>query len=350
MFGEGKCKLAVNIQQGIYDNGKFLPQVYRERVLDLHHQGFSQRQISQNVRVSIGYVNKVVQYYEEKNSALAGPRKAPVRNKMSADVVEYVESEKLFQPSMYTSELQQRLLLDGVSSPAHLPSQSAIKKCIREDCRMTKKKVSQIPKESLSQANTEYTDYFLDQIGQRDYTKLHFFDECSVIVTSGNRVYGNSYIGEPAIEIQRYASNANYTLNLLHSVNGVDYFDVLRGPSNGMELLNFFNETLSVNRVDGSTILENGDVVIMDNCGFHHGQFVEAVLRDILQEHSVDLIFQPVYSPHLNTCEFCFHQVKCYLKENTSLTANETEIAICEAVSKITPANSISYFRNCGYV
>ena len=179
---------------------------------------------------------------------------------------------------------------------------------------------------------------------------IYFFDECSVIVTSGNRVYGNSYIGEPAIEIQRYASNANYTPNLLHSVNGVDYFNVLRGPSNGMELLNFFNEALSVNRVDGSTILENGDVVIMDNYGFLHGQFAEAVLRDILQEHGVDLLFQPVYSPHLNTCEFCFHQIKCHLKQNTSLTANETEIAMCEAVSKITPANSISYFRNCGYV
>ena len=57
-------------------------------------------------------------------------------------------------------------------------------------------------------------------------------------------MYGNSYIGEPATEIQRYTSNANYKLNLLHSVNGVDYFDVLRGPSNGMELLNFFNEAV----------------------------------------------------------------------------------------------------------
>ena len=76
------------------------------------------------------------------------------------------------------------------------------------------------------------------------------------LVTSGNRVYGNSYIGEPAIEIQRYTLNANNTLNLLYSANGVDYFDVLRGPSNGMELLNFFNEALSINRVDGSTILK----------------------------------------------------------------------------------------------
>ena len=119
MFSEGECKLAVNRQQGIYDNGKFLPQVYRERVLDLHHQGFSQRQISQNVRVSLGYVNKVVQFYEESNLSLAGPRKTPVRNKMSADVVENVESEKLCQQSMYTSELQQHLLVDGISPLGH---------------------------------------------------------------------------------------------------------------------------------------------------------------------------------------------------------------------------------------
>ena len=35
-----ECKLGVNRQQAIYDNGKTLPQVYRERVLDQHHQGF----------------------------------------------------------------------------------------------------------------------------------------------------------------------------------------------------------------------------------------------------------------------------------------------------------------------
>ena len=93
---------------------------------------------------------------------------------MSADVVEYLESEKLCQPSIYTSELQQRLLLDGVSPSGQLPSTSAIKKCIWEDCRMTKKKVSQVPKESLSEENTEYTDFYLDQIAHHDYQNFIF--------------------------------------------------------------------------------------------------------------------------------------------------------------------------------
>ena len=55
--------------------------------------------------------------------------KLATRNVVTQDVVDYIESEKLCKPStyLYTSELQQRLLLDGVSPPHLLPSQSAKK-------------------------------------------------------------------------------------------------------------------------------------------------------------------------------------------------------------------------------
>ncbi len=43
-----------------------------------------------------------------------------------------------------------------------------------------------------------------------------------------------------------------------------------------------------------------GDVVVMDNCGFHHARHVEPMLRQILLEHEVTLVFQPPYSPELN--------------------------------------------------
>ena len=240
------------------------------------------------------------------------------RTVVTHDVVDYIESEKLCKPSTYTTELPQRLLLDGISPSHFLPSESAIKKCVREDCFMTKRKLDQLRAKSLSDVKINYRDYFLDQIWQLDCTTFHFFDESGVKITSGNRVYDNSYISEPAIEVQHYASNANYTLNLLHSIQGVDYHNILKGASNGMEMLNFFVEALAVERADGSPILEVGDCIIMDNCGFHHGHQVEPSLRDILQEHSINLLFQPSYSPHLNTCEFCFNQAKCYLKQNTN--------------------------------
>ena len=66
----------------------------------------------------------------------------------------------------------------------------------------------------------------------------------SVIKTTGNRKYGNARVGERAIKVLCYASNATFTRNLLHSVVGVDYFNILPGPSNGLELLIFFSMKL----------------------------------------------------------------------------------------------------------
>ena len=130
---------------------------------------------------------------------------------------------------------------------------------------------------------------------------------------------------------------------------GVDYVKVIEGASNGNELLLFFKEAVNITR-DGSVILERGDTVIMDNCPFHHGRFTEVVLRNMLAEYGVNLLFQPAYSSHLNTCEFCFHQIKAFLNRNQMLAENETEIAIYEACSRISPQNSVSYFRHCGYL
>ena len=87
---KGECRLPLNQRHRIYDNGKALPQFYQERVLDLHHQGFAQRQIAQDMRVSVSYVKKVVQFYEHSNLSLAAPKHTPLRNKFTGDVIEYV--------------------------------------------------------------------------------------------------------------------------------------------------------------------------------------------------------------------------------------------------------------------
>ena len=172
---------------------------------------------------------------------------------------------------------------------------------------------------------------------------LHFFEEASVIVTSGNRMFGSGYRGQPAIEVQRYASNTNYMVNLMHSIFGVDYFNTIPGPSNGQELLNFFHSILDMQCDNGVRIILPGDAVIMDNCGFHHGRITEQLLRNMLESRGTQLIFQPPYSPHLNPCELC------YLRRNDQYTTYQTEMAINDSVNKISPLHSLRYFRHCGY-
>ena len=197
---------------------------------------------------------------------------------------------------------------------------------------------------------TDKTDDYLNEISTFHPTQLHFFDETGVTKTSGNRIYGSAPVGLPAFEVQRYASNANYTVNLMHSITGVDFFNILNGPSNGMELLNFFDEALQLVREDGSAVLERGDCVIMVNCAFHHARFVEPVLRGMLEDCGVGLIYQPPYSPDFNTCELCFHQIKGFLQRHQLLAEHETKVAIADGILEITPRQSWSFFHHVGYV
>ena len=85
------------------------------------------------------------------------------------------------------------------------------------------------------------------------------------MVTSGNRRRAHSAIGSPAIEVQRYASNATHTVNLLHYVHGVSRFYVLRGPSNSLELLDFFEKALEQENVFSKHFIKENDVIVMDN-------------------------------------------------------------------------------------
>ena len=107
--------------------------MYRERVLDLYHDGFGNRQISREIRSSPGFVQKVIDRYNEQNTSLRGIRVGFPSPKIDEQVMEYIEVQKVMKPSTYSTELQQRLLLDGVVHLANLPSVSQINKVSRKE-------------------------------------------------------------------------------------------------------------------------------------------------------------------------------------------------------------------------
>ena len=215
IFSPADVQLRQNMNGGIYDNGRSLPTMYRDRILDLHHDGLSERQIAREVRVSHTYVGKVIKRYDESNTGLRAQRSHFVKPKVDQTVSEYIECCRLMNPSIYGSEIRQRLLLDGVVHPVDIPSVSQINRVSHTQHAMTRKRITVVPRESTTPSATEAVDAFLDEISNFRAPKLHFFDESGVVKTTGNRKYGSAVLGEPAIEVQRYASNANYTINLL---------------------------------------------------------------------------------------------------------------------------------------
>ena len=100
----------------------------------------------------------------------------------------------------------------------------------------------------LCQGNTELLERYLIEVSGANIMALHFFDECSVVKTTEDRHYRHSSTGTNETEIQRYASNATFTVNLLHA-KALPEQDAFDNP-----------------------VLKDGDLVVMDNCGLHHAR------------------------------------------------------------------------------
>ena len=101
-------QLRLNQLGGIYDNGRRLSQLLRERVLDLHHEGMSPQLIANEVKGSQHFVRNVLRDYDRNNSSIPKMRETKPRSKLGGDVVEYLENEKLCKPSITSAELQQK--------------------------------------------------------------------------------------------------------------------------------------------------------------------------------------------------------------------------------------------------
>jgi len=176
--------------------------MYRDRILDLHLDRLSERRIAQEVCASRTYVGEVIKRYDESNRDLRAQRSHFVKPKIDQTVSEYIECCRLMSPSIYGSEIRQRLLLDGVVHPVDLPSVSQINRVSHTQHAMRRKRITVVPRESTAPTVTEAVDAFLNEISNFRAPKLNFCVESSVVKTTGNRKYGSAVLGEPAIEVQ----------------------------------------------------------------------------------------------------------------------------------------------------
>ncbi|CAB4032712.1 Paired box pox-meso [Paramuricea clavata] len=329
--------------------GQALPVEVRNRIIFLWREGQNPSQIGFNLNLKRQTVTNIVNNFVTRGTAEALKGGNTQRHARTDDVCEYIEYCKQRQPSVFAKELQHSLVENNVCLQQNVPSQSTVSRCLKSDLGYSYKKLKVIPRESLTPQAQDLLERYLAAVCSVNIRTLHFFDECSVVKTTGNRHYGHSGIGTRAIEIQRYASNATYTVNLLHNVYGIGHVNILPGPSNGLELLNFFAEAIEEQDVFDNPILKEGDTIVMDNCGFHHARHVEPVLRDMLANRGLRLVYQPPYHPEYNTCEMCFRHLKGVLRSFPKFAEEHTEIAILHGLSKITHLMSRNIFKYCGY-
>ena len=335
-----------NKVNGIYFAGQPTDLHTRSKVLDMYYQGKTFAEISSCTGLTSRGALKICDHHASTGTLKAGTKCGSGRSVLTKNVVLHIEYYKSFKPSTYNKEIRENLIVDGVCTEENAPSLSSISKSIRNDLSYTYKKISCIPQEKERHLHRQ--DEYIESMMEMDPAKVHFFDECSVNRVTGNRTYGHAEMGKPAFEVQRYASNATYTVNLLVGYFGIYFYDIIERVSNGLQLLHFFNQAIHARDDENNPVLAPNDVVVMDNCGFHHGRLIEPMLREILAANGVTLIFQRPYSPECNVCEMCFNCLKYILKRNEKYTSNYTELAIADAITTITPTMCKNFFRHCG--
>ncbi|XP_065568571.1 paired box protein Pax-5-like isoform X7 [Artemia franciscana] len=121
----------VNQLGGVFVNGRPLPDLVRQRIVELAHNGVRPCDISRQLRVSHGCVSKILSRYYETGSFKAGVIGGSKPKVATQPVVDSIASYKRENPTMFAWEIRDRLLAEGICNQENVPSVSSINRIVR---------------------------------------------------------------------------------------------------------------------------------------------------------------------------------------------------------------------------
>uniref|UniRef100_A0A8C1JLD6 Paired box 7b n=1 Tax=Cyprinus carpio TaxID=7962 RepID=A0A8C1JLD6_CYPCA len=134
-LGQGR----VNQLGGVFINGRPLPNHIRHKIVEMAHHGIRPCVISRQLRVSHGCVSKILCRYQETGTirpgAIGGSKPRQVA---TPDVEKRIEEYKRDNPGMFSWEIRDKLLKDGVCDRSTVPSVSSISRVLREKNTLSK--------------------------------------------------------------------------------------------------------------------------------------------------------------------------------------------------------------------
>nr|XP_006008680.1 PREDICTED: paired box protein Pax-3 isoform X1 [Latimeria chalumnae] len=126
-LGQGR----VNQLGGVFINGRPLPNHIRHKIVEMAHHGIRPCVISRQLRVSHGCVSKILCRYQETGSIRPGAIGGSKPKVTTPDVEKKIEEYKRENPGMFSWEIRDKLLKDGVCDRNTAPSVSSISRILR---------------------------------------------------------------------------------------------------------------------------------------------------------------------------------------------------------------------------
>ncbi|XP_070770023.1 paired box protein Pax-5-like [Enoplosus armatus] len=131
----------VNQLGGVFINGRPLPHVVRQRIVELSQRGVRPCEISRRLRVSHGCVSKILARYNETGSIRPGVVGGSKPKVATPRVVQTILHLKHTNPTMFAWEIRDRLLLERVCDHDSVPSISSINRIIRDKVQSESREV-----------------------------------------------------------------------------------------------------------------------------------------------------------------------------------------------------------------
>ncbi|CAG9865107.1 unnamed protein product [Phyllotreta striolata] len=155
--GQGR----VNQLGGVFINGRPLPNHIRLKIVEMAAAGVRPCVISRQLRVSHGCVSKILNRYQETGSIRPGVIGGSKPRVATQEVENKIEQWKKEQPGIFSWEIRDRLIKEGICDKNSAPSVSSISRLIRggrkEDTERKNHSIDGIlgPNSSCDESDTE---------------------------------------------------------------------------------------------------------------------------------------------------------------------------------------------------
>jgi transposase len=167
--------------------------------------------------------------------------------------------------------------------------------------------------------------------------RLVFLDEFGA-ATNMQRTHGRAAPGERVVSSVPHGHWKVVSTIAAMTSRGVLCSASFDGATDTELFVTFVRETLA-------PLLVPGQVVVLDNLQPHKSPQV----RRLVEAAGARLLLLPPYSPDFNPIEMAISKVKAVLRKLARRTVDALFEGIGEALTSVTPSDSLHYIRHCGY-
>ena len=122
---------------GVFINGRPLPNQVRLKIVEMAAAGVRPCVISRQLRVSHGCVSKILNRYQETGSIRPGVIGGSKPRVATPEVEARIDEYKRENPGIFSWEIRERLVKDGLCSKECAPSVSSISRVLRGSGHIT---------------------------------------------------------------------------------------------------------------------------------------------------------------------------------------------------------------------